>query len=266
MAVRQVVLLTPPESSHPTQLLSRQHSIRVSPLFATLTNRPQIIENSNSLSPAFATLTDFAPLSPVFATHTKITGVYINNSHSETRFRPSRFLCNLRISALNSVFAPSTFNFQLSPSCPSRDLYSQPLTNCPPHNLFLLTSLQMPGGYRGRVQEFLKHYFNCAGISARLNHLPGRGFHEPRATEHAFLPLPQRCSQSGPFFFTVHGTRVTGHESRVTSHESPVTSHGPQPCLKSYSPVALLWAYNRVLSSFAFRPGERPFPPSWRSL
>src|SRR6266850_3735118 len=55
------------------------------------------------------------------------------------------------------------------------DLSSQPLTNCPPRNLFLLTSLQMPGGIGDRVQEFLKHYFNCGRMSGGINHLQGAG-------------------------------------------------------------------------------------------
>jgi hypothetical protein len=183
------------------------------------------------LSPSFSSSSRLSnvlfvrPLHPGRFCETKTTRVYTNNSHSETRFRPSRFLCNLGISALNPVFFPPTFNFQLSTSCPSRDLSSQPLTNRPPHNLFLLTSLQMPGGIGDRVQEFLKHYSNSGRISGRLNHL----------------------------------------QRDFTSHESPATRYA-SPCLKSYSPVPLLWAYNRVLSSSAFRLGERPFPPSWRSL
>ena len=151
MARRRVVLLTPPKSPHPTQLLSRQHSIPVSPLAATLMNLLASI--------AYKRLT--AELSPLDSALTKNRGVGC---------------------ALNSSFSPSTFNLQLSTSSPSRDLSSQPLTNCPPHNLFLLTSLQMSGGIGDRVQEFLKHYFNCGRISASLNHLLGAGFtsHESR--------------------------------------------------------------------------------------
>src|ERR1700687_5112168 len=37
MRPRHAALLTPSKSSHPTQLLSRQHFVRVSPLAATLT-------------------------------------------------------------------------------------------------------------------------------------------------------------------------------------------------------------------------------------
>src|ERR1700730_374244 len=115
---------------------------------------------------------------------------------------PSRFLCN-------SVFSPSTFNFQLSTSCPSRVLSSQPLTNCPPHNLFLLTSLQMPGGIGDSVQEFLKHYFNYGRISGRLNHLQKLGStnHISSATTavllivtslHRYFITSRRVLSSGP--------------------------------------------------------------------
>src|SRR3984893_17171798 len=109
----------------------------------------------------------------------------------------------------NSIFSTSTFNFQLSTSCPSRVLSSQPLTNCPPHNLFLLTSLQMPGGIGDSVQEFLKHYFNYGRISGRLNHLQKLGStnHISSATTavllivtslHRYFITSRRVLSSGP--------------------------------------------------------------------
>src|SRR6266852_4970986 len=66
------------------RLCSNEKSISVSPLFATHRSRSQIIENPLTLSPLLATHTDFAPVTPVFATHTKTAGVYTNNSHSGT--------------------------------------------------------------------------------------------------------------------------------------------------------------------------------------
>ena len=59
-------------------------------------------------------------------------------------------------------FRPSaqSASLQLLTSVPSRVLSFQPLTNCPPHNLFLLTSLQMPGGVWGSSLPFLKSYLN----------------------------------------------------------------------------------------------------------
>src|SRR6266436_44244 len=60
MCARQIVLLAPSESSHPNQLLSRQHFIPVSPLAATLMDSPASVENKRltaSLNPLAATLT-----------------------------------------------------------------------------------------------------------------------------------------------------------------------------------------------------------------
>src|SRR5260370_39729777 len=60
MLPRQVVLLTPPKSSHPTQFLSRQQSAPVSPLAATLMDLPASVANKRltvRLNPLDATLT-----------------------------------------------------------------------------------------------------------------------------------------------------------------------------------------------------------------
>src|SRR5882672_7688915 len=60
MCARQVVLLTPPKSSHPSLLLSRQHLVHVSPLAATLMNLPASVANKRltaELTPLAATLT-----------------------------------------------------------------------------------------------------------------------------------------------------------------------------------------------------------------
>src|SRR5216684_1419181 len=60
MRPRHVVLLTPPESSHPSRLLSRQHNALVSPLAATLMNLPASVANkrlTGKLTPLDATLT-----------------------------------------------------------------------------------------------------------------------------------------------------------------------------------------------------------------
>src|SRR6266852_3251203 len=83
-----------------------EKSISVSPLFATHRSRSQIIENPLTLSPLLATHTDFAPVTPAFATHTKTAGVCTNNSHSGTHSCPSRFLCGLGVSALNPILSP----------------------------------------------------------------------------------------------------------------------------------------------------------------
>ena|SRR5260370_11290109 len=60
MRPRHAVLLTPPKSSHLSQLLSRQQSATVNPLAATLKNLPASVANKRlaaGLSPLDATLT-----------------------------------------------------------------------------------------------------------------------------------------------------------------------------------------------------------------
>src|SRR5712664_3879881 len=60
MLARQVVLLTPPKSSYPSELLSRQQSAPVSALAATLMDLPASVANKGltaGLSPLDATLT-----------------------------------------------------------------------------------------------------------------------------------------------------------------------------------------------------------------
>src|SRR5467141_588136 len=60
MLPRQVVLLTPPKSSHPTQFLARPQSAPVSPLAATLMHPPASVANKRltaGLSSLDATLT-----------------------------------------------------------------------------------------------------------------------------------------------------------------------------------------------------------------
>ena len=61
-----------------------ENPVAITPLFATHTSCSQLAENTAALSSLLATHTDFAPVSPVFVTHTKTAGVYTNNSHSGT--------------------------------------------------------------------------------------------------------------------------------------------------------------------------------------
>jgi len=75
MGARQAVLLTPSKSSGSTQLLFYKQSPSVSPLFVTLTSRPQLTEKTATLSLFLATLTASSPVTPVFATLTKTAGV-----------------------------------------------------------------------------------------------------------------------------------------------------------------------------------------------
>src|SRR6266850_84013 len=102
MLSRAAVLLTPSDSIRPPSLPFYKHRASISPLFATLRSHPQIIESTSTLSPFLATQTDLSPVSPVFATHTKTTGVCTNNSHSGTR-PPLQLLALKAISRHNAV-------------------------------------------------------------------------------------------------------------------------------------------------------------------
>src|SRR6266403_335321 len=113
--------------------------ITLTPLVATHTKCSQITENTNTLSPAFATHADFAPVTPVSATHTKTTGVYTNNSHSETH--PMRIV---------------TFSSSLS---------FQRLTNCPLCKSFVLTFMHRMGGVGGG-EELSSQKFSRNALSA----------------------------------------------------------------------------------------------------
>src|SRR6266403_5177462 len=76
MRARQIVLLAPPKSPHPTQLLPRQYFAPVSPLAATLMESPASVANKR--------LT--ARLNPLPATLTKNRGVGSRRAHP-TRMR-----------------------------------------------------------------------------------------------------------------------------------------------------------------------------------
>src|SRR6266403_2115993 len=109
MLSRAAFLLTPSDSIRPSSLPFYKHRASISPLFATLRSRPQIIENALTLSPFLATHTDLSPVSPVFATHTKTTGVYTNNSHSETHCPPLATHSSLPTALSVSLPIPSPF-------------------------------------------------------------------------------------------------------------------------------------------------------------
>src|SRR5713226_1091831 len=111
MGARQAVLLTPPKSSVPIQLLSRQQSAllhpeprRVTPLAATLTQPPLSVANTR--------LTQF--LSPLAATLTKNRGWGHRLAHSHRS--PSRRIPLFpKWSAIATPSFPTPpFNFRLS--------------------------------------------------------------------------------------------------------------------------------------------------------
>ncbi len=77
-SARPVVLLTPPKSSHPRLLLSRQHLAPITPLAATLMNLPASVANKRVM----------AWLTPLDATLTENMGVGAT-PHDVSTFRPS---------------------------------------------------------------------------------------------------------------------------------------------------------------------------------
>jgi hypothetical protein len=88
MLARHAVLLTPSESALSSCLPFCKQRVAVTPLFVALTRTPQIAENKTTLSLLLAIFTDFAPVTPVFATLTENAGVYTNSSHSGARHSP----------------------------------------------------------------------------------------------------------------------------------------------------------------------------------
>jgi hypothetical protein len=70
MLARRAVLLTPSKSFHPAQLLSYKQRASVSPLFSTLRSRPQLAENTASLSPAEPVFTRISPVNPLESAYT----------------------------------------------------------------------------------------------------------------------------------------------------------------------------------------------------
>jgi hypothetical protein len=175
-------------ASLPPYLLFDRHCdeklLSISSLFATLTSTTQIAENTSTLSPFLATHTDFAPVSPVFATHTKTPGVVVSltkifsekfevltkNSNLCLNFvLPSRSFCSLfslfaqrvfynsfvlkrfRTLSKNSRVYPNSSHsgIHCSRSATILVLSFHALTNAPSRNSFILTFMQIGGGCGG---------------------------------------------------------------------------------------------------------------------
>src|SRR6266478_5108699 len=126
MCARQLVLLTPPRSSHPRPLLFRQQSASISPLAATLMDRPASVANkglTRSLNPLAATLTK----------NRGVGGVMVNQ------------LSPVKIAVLS--FHP-LMNCPLFPR-EKQSLSFHTLTNCPFSIPFVLTFMHRMGGVGG---------------------------------------------------------------------------------------------------------------------
>ncbi len=130
MCPRQVVLLTPPKSSCPTQLLSRQQDAPVSPLATTLMNLPASVANkglTRSLSPLDSALTknrgwgallysrapscsEWGP--PLCASDKDAHPESANGGGANSRLRSCRkgFFSGFALGSLFSLFAPRVFH------------------------------------------------------------------------------------------------------------------------------------------------------------
>src|SRR6266403_4808999 len=136
MRARQIVLLAPPKSPHPTQLLPRQYFAPVSPLAATLMDLPASVANKR--------LT--AELNPLAATLTRNRGVGVPSGTP-----PS---ASVKIAVLS---------FHALTNCPlfphaKQSLYFHALTNCPFSIPFVLTFMHRMGGVGGSRQLFCEKF------------------------------------------------------------------------------------------------------------
>jgi hypothetical protein len=115
MRVPHAVLLTPPKSSRPSQLLSRQQSDPVSPSAATLMDLPASVANKRltvGLSPLDATLTKNKGRRMQWLTTILLTLTF---GRSDLRTFASALFSANSVSSVPSVLNPSfSLNFQLS--------------------------------------------------------------------------------------------------------------------------------------------------------
>ncbi len=124
MRVPHAVLLTPPKSSHPSQLLSRQQYDPVSPLAATLMDLPASVANKRltvGLSPLDATLTKNKGRRTLW-----LTTILLTLTFRPSDFRFCSLLCELCV--LRALCVKSFFFFELS----TFDQRSRPCRDCRP--------------------------------------------------------------------------------------------------------------------------------------
>src|SRR6266850_8253115 len=153
MIARQVVLLVPSKSSAPTQLLFRQHFVRVSPLAATLMDLPASVANKR--------LT--VELTPLDATLTK------NRGEGAPRGTPSSASVKIAVLSFHALTNCPLFTRGEQPLC------FHALTNCPFRKSFLLTFMHRMGGVGGSA-ELSSQKFSANSLSAldrKLSHRCG---------------------------------------------------------------------------------------------
>jgi hypothetical protein len=115
MRVAHAVLLTPPKSSYPSQLLSRQQPGPVSPLAATLMDLPASVANKRltvRVSPLDATLTKNRGRSVLWLTTIPLTLTF---GRSDLRtFASALISANSALSVPSALNPSFSFDFQLS--------------------------------------------------------------------------------------------------------------------------------------------------------
>src|SRR6266446_8634861 len=146
MSARRVVLLTRSKSSALTQLLSRQHFVRISPLAATLMDLPASV--------AYKRLTP--ELTPLDATLTKNRGV------GAPRGTPSSASVKIAVLSFHALTNCSFFPSE------EHSLCFHALANCPFRKPFVLTFMHRMGGVGGgRELSREKFSTNALGASDR---------------------------------------------------------------------------------------------------
>src|SRR5882672_10216171 len=140
------------------------------------------------------------PVSPVFVTLTKTTGVYTKNSHS-----------GIRHPSLTTIIFVASFHI---------------LTNCSFPIPFVLTFMRRMGGVGGPAARFLKYSFNSVGNSTGRNNLPS-GLAEKQSG--ALRPL-QAATTSSELSQAAH---------HISFHQ-PAQSLSGSPIVVSFHPVNIL--------------------------
>src|SRR5258708_20592477 len=180
MCPRQAILLTPPRSSHPSRLLSRQHFACVNPLAAPLMHIPASVANKR--------LT--AGLSPLVATLTKNTG-YLLQAKS---FSLSFSRCSLQLLSL----PPNLCCYRSSSHLP------YPLPSSVSCNSFVCSSYKNTGGvgvfFPFRHSSFAPRHSSLAAVPNSFSNTPAVGEGPSFLTSllHYFLTSLPRCSFQSP--------------------------------------------------------------------
>src|SRR5882724_12411060 len=195
----QVVLLASPESFHPTQLLSRQHFVRVSPLAATLMDFPASVANKRltaRLSPLDSALTKNRGWGNVMVNQRPLSSnIPTRNSHSETQGPHTTI-----------ILALSFHSF----------------TNCPFSIPFVLTFMHRMGGVPLPTSQ-RSHVSTCRRVRS----------HQSRVTTHVpcyNLPPMARQRLGQHFLSDLHWREEIARAIRVSPHSTVPLPQDGQHC------------------------------------